>query len=168
MSFPRTNIWFWIWHSHMGQDAASKRHSLTDCNRASYPLPQGILYLVLTEHSMLEATPSPQLALRCFTKKPLKWQFSTFNKYIPLFIYLFKLWQATWALKFLKERIAWRKVKGSMGEGEGGGEFYVAHPAFLHFTTHNPFFPRNLNTSLTSELTPLTTSPTKNQYFPFY
>ena len=118
MSFTRTNIWFWIWHSHMGQDAASKRHSLTDCNR-SYPLPQGILYLVLTEHSMLEATPSPQLALRCFTKKPLKWQFSTFNKYIPLFIYLFKLWQATWALKFLKERIAWRKVKGSMGEGGG-------------------------------------------------
>ena len=54
------------------------------------------------------------------------------------------------------------------GRGGGGTEMYVANPAFLHFTRHNPFFARNLNTSLTSELTPLTPSPNKNQYFPFY
>lgn len=178
MSFPRTNIWFWIWHSHMGHDAASNRHSLTDCNRG-YPLPQGILYLVLTVHSMLELHLHPNWHRGVLRKKHLNGNFQHSTKVFHFSNYLFTLWHESillWLLVvtsnlsfkvFARKTffgIAWRKVKGSMGGGGGGAQIYLAHPAFLHFTRHNPF----LNTSLTSELTPLTSSPNKNQHFPFY
>ena len=148
MSFPRTNIWFWIWHSHMGQDAASNRHSLTDCNR-SCPLPQGILYLVLTVHSMLKLHLHPNWPWHrgVLRKKHLNGNFQHSTNIFHFSNYLFTLWHESillWLLVVTSNlsvkvfarktffEIAWRKVKGSMGEGRA--EIYVAHPAFLHFT----------------------------------
>ena len=56
---------------YISNNAASNTDSLTYCGRY-YPLPQGILYLVLNVHSMLEATNSHQQISKYSMKQPHK------------------------------------------------------------------------------------------------
>ena len=58
---------------YISNNAASNQNSYTYCDYA-YPLPQGILHLVLPADFMQEreATSSLPLILKCFTRQPLR------------------------------------------------------------------------------------------------
>ena len=55
----------------ISNNAASNRYSFTGCDD-TYHLPQGILHLIIPADFMQEATSSPRLMLKCFTRQPLR------------------------------------------------------------------------------------------------